>query len=81
METWIKYDGGDLPEGKVRIRTNDGWESKTYSSAEAWAGWDCNITHYMPEVTHTTDKYVLVLEAILGEEVVAVIKKIVKAVE
>ena len=79
METWIKYDGGEVPEGRVRIRSESGWESETYNAC--WVGWDCNITHYMPEVTHTTDEYVLALEAIVGEEVVAVIKKIVKAVE
>lgn len=46
---WKKHNAGDnIPEGVVRIRMQDGWESDIYAHSNHWVGWDQgHITHYM----------------------------------
>lgn len=52
-ERWITYDPKTLaPDGNVRIRMNDGWESTTFRPAHDWRGWhEGMIVAYMPEVS------------------------------
>jgi hypothetical protein len=52
---WIEWTGeGTPPEGMVRIRHDDGWESDIALPAEQWGGWDNGaISHYRPSAPET----------------------------